>query len=442
MNTNDVNGNAMKIITIPSHSNTLSITGNENDKPLNISGYIQINGEMVPVLAKPTILVLPSIESPTEDPTIDSSAYNSDEHMSMPMDDTIEDLQSVVSDESLCLPSLKVSLSKEELTSISRMLSLLRHRFGHDLSERYRHGVMPLLATIAACFTPPTIQRISAALELTIEDIERMIRQDAKGLLEIVSVCNNTTSTSTSNSHINGSTNGIIVVCQSFQTTLKWLTSIEYYRYHDFFLDISYGHNVLCALYLKTCANKSVAIDQLWQSYSQIYGSTHLRKSSRALRLLTCHIRKIDETANIKIILPKQIGYITGLQEIYARRVGLCGIIPYEIGYLKQLRVLSMGNNHLTGQLPLSLGKLKYLQRIVLHQNNLSGEIPSELGQLGCIVNVAGNPRLEYGHDVPQYERQALIDIFIATKGQSWNTKTNWISKKPVAKWYKVSISQ
>lgn len=191
-------------------------------------------------------------------------------------------------------------------------------------------------------------------------------------------------------------------------------------------------------MYLKYCGNKSIAVEHPWQTYLQTYGPYHLRRSSRGLRTLTASIRKIDETANIKHFLPYQIGYISGLQEIYARRVGLSGTIPKEIGELCELRVLSMGNNRLTGHLPESLGQLSNLQRIVLHQNNLIGEVPQVLGEMGCIVNLAGNPRLEYGEDVTAPEREALIELFYVTKGHRWTNRTNWTTRTPVCKWYKV----
>jgi hypothetical protein len=75
------------------------------------------------------------------------------------------------------------------------------------------------------------------------------------------------------------------------------------------------------------------------------------------------------------------------------------------------------------GKLPCELGKLKNLQRIVLHQNKLSGAVPLELGMLGCIVNLAGNPHLEHGPDVPDSERAALNALYVATKGHRWTTK-------------------
>ena len=221
--------------------------------------------------------------------------------------------------------------------------------------------------------------------------------------------------------------------------TKEWAPGLQRVG-QEFWVDPAVGHNLLCALYLKYCGNKSVAMEHSWQDYLRIYGPSHLRRSSRGLRLLTEHVRKIDETSNIRTSLPRQIGYIVGLYEIYARRVGLMGRIPNEIGELKHLRVLSMGNNHLSGELPASLGRLQNMQRIVLHQNNLRGRVPSALGRLGCIVNLAGNPLLWHGEEVPVEERLALEDLYAATGGHGWVYRTNWCSDRPVAKWYKVSV--
>ena len=168
---------------------------------------------------------------------------------------------------------------------------------------------------------------------------------------------------------------------------------------------------------------------------------THLYMCSRGLRSYTHEIRKIDETAGLTSIIPHQLGYITGLQEIYARRVGLVGPLPRELGELQNLRVLSMGNNRLCGSLPASLGRLSNLQRIVLHQNQLVGHIPNQLISLGCIINLAGNSGLEYGDDVPESERLALIDLYRSTKGPTaWVKRTNWNTGQPVCHWYKVGV--
>ena len=97
-----------------------------------------------------------------------------------------------------------------------------------------------------------------------------------------------------------------------------------------------------------------------------------------------------------------------------------------------------MGNNKICGNIPASLASLKTLQRIVLHQNCLQGRIPRELERTGCIVNVAGNPLLEMGTDVPHNERAALVNLWEATKGYQWSNNTGWCSDEPVSSWYKV----
>ena len=95
-----------------------------------------------------------------------------------------------------------------------------------------------------------------------------------------------------------------------------------------------------------------------FQSYLKEHGPSHLRQASRGLRLLTSMVRKLDETAGIVGTIPRQLGFVSGLQEIYARRVGLTGRLPQELCHLSQLRVLSMGNNKLCGALPEGLGRL------------------------------------------------------------------------------------
>jgi len=267
---------------------------------------------------------------------------------------------------------------------------------------------------------------VAAALDMSASDVERVIYTDMADLLHVSVVDHK----------------AIVCLRPPLQRNVfHWLVSPAPHRVGQmFWIDPATGHNRLCALFLKCCGNKSVAVEHPWKDYLSTYGPAHLRRCSRGLRALTHQIRKIDETSNIKDHLPRQIGYITGLYEIYARRVGLRGQIPKELGQLRNLRVLSMGNNHLCGELPPSLGQLKNLQRIVLHQNNLRGSVPAVLGQLGCIVNLAGNPLLHHGPDVPAHERQALVDLYRETDGPHWQSRTYWCTDQPVAKWYKVGV--
>jgi len=95
-----------------------------------------------------------------------------------------------------------------------------------------------------------------------------------------------------------------------------------------FILHVANGHNLLCSLYLRNCGNKSIAVEHPCQAYLKTYGPAHLRQSTRGLRKFCTHIRKIDETSGIRGVLPYQLGYVVGLQELYARRVGISGVIP------------------------------------------------------------------------------------------------------------------
>lgn len=330
-------------------------------------------------------------------------------------------------------PQPGLSLESDELSSFlaiderdAQFLHVMTTMFGRNdlLFRRYED----LLAVLAAAFQPPSVYMVSTAMDISRESLLDMLTGPLSVILQYERLSEQLE---------------VIRLAPKYCGLLRWLTSTHPSRLtapHTYWIDVSIGHNLLCAMYLRFCGNKSIAVEHPWQTYLQTYGPYHLRRASRGLRYLTQHIRKIDETANIKQYLPHQIGYISGLQEIYARRVGLSGTIPREIGELRELRVLSMGNNRLTGPLPENLCQLEHLQRIVLHQNNLVGEVPASLGELGCIVNLAGNPRLEYGPDVPAVERQALVELFHVTKGHRWTNRTHWCTSKPVCKWYKVGV--
>ena len=66
--------------------------------------------------------------------------------------------------------------------------------------------------------------------------------------------------------------------------------------------------------------------------------------------------------------------------------------------------------------------------------------MPPALGRLGCIVNLAGNPHLEHGPDVPAEERAALLALYRSTGGAAWHAAHQWGSDAPVARWYKVRV--
>lgn len=281
-----------------------------------------------------------------------------------------------------------------------------------------------LLFSFLPVILPPIISRIFCLFSKTVEMVafEKLVSECLSGIL----TCN-----------------GDNVELQNPDFTIplvQWLhTQHDFSRMgSDFWIDAAEGHNIMTALYLKNCGNKSVAVEHPWQDYLRTFGPFHMRNASRGLRILTIHVRKLDETANIRGNLPRQLGYVAGLQEIYARRVGLTGWVPAELGTLVDLRVLSMGNNKLCGLLPPALGSLRNLQRIVLHQNCLEGPVPQVIGELGCIVNVAGNPLLHHGPEVPRTERMALCALFNATRGSHWHTKTHWHSSHAVSTWYKV----
>eukprot|EP00854_Cymbomonas_tetramitiformis_P000917 gene917-1432_t len=92
------------------------------------------------------------------------------------------------------------------------------------------------------------------------------------------------------------------------------------------------------------------------------------------------------------------------------------GSIPREIGDMEQLGEIYLDNNSLTGHVPRDLGSLRELQFIYLHRNRLEGEIPEDLFKLGELKvlslyeNILQGPiRLSFG-GTTSLERLELHD--------------------------------
>ncbi len=67
---------------------------------------------------------------------------------------------------------------------------------------------------------------------------------------------------------------------------------------------------------------------------------------------------------------------------------GLDGTIPKEIGNLSELEELYLGNNKLSGTLPKEIGNLKKLEQLCLEVNELSGKIPKEIKEMTALSRV------------------------------------------------------
>ena len=80
--------------------------------------------------------------------------------------------------------------------------------------------------------------------------------------------------------------------------------------------------------------------------------------------------------------IPKEIGKLINLKNLYLNSNQLTGEIPKEIGKLINLQWLRLNNNQLLGEIPKEIGKLTNLQYLRLNTNQLPGEITKELGKL------------------------------------------------------------
>jgi len=86
--------------------------------------------------------------------------------------------------------------------------------------------------------------------------------------------------------------------------------------------------------------------------------------------------------------IPKEIGNLRNLQELYLFNNQLTGGIPKEIGNLTNLIELCFEDNELTGDIPKEIGNLSNLENLDLYNNQLTGKLPKEIGNLTNLNNL------------------------------------------------------
>ncbi|KAL2334882.1 hypothetical protein Fmac_016095 [Flemingia macrophylla] len=88
-------------------------------------------------------------------------------------------------------------------------------------------------------------------------------------------------------------------------------------------------------------------------------------------------LKSIDLSSNnLEGEIPKEVGYLIGLNSLNLSRNNLRGEIPSEIGNLSSLDFLDLSRNHLWGRIPSSLTQIDGLGKLDLSHNSLFGRIP------------------------------------------------------------------
>ncbi|CAI9101259.1 OLC1v1038541C1 [Oldenlandia corymbosa var. corymbosa] len=107
--------------------------------------------------------------------------------------------------------------------------------------------------------------------------------------------------------------------------------------------------------------------------------------------------------------IPRGLGDLPMLENLFLDGCGFSGEIPDELGNLVKLCMLDLSSNNLSGEIPPSLGTLQTLKILRLDTNAFSGELPNlnSLKNLrgisirnnffsGSLPDLTGNDRLEY----------------------------------------------
>ena len=161
---------------------------------------------------------------------------------------------------------------------------------------------------------------------------------------------------------------------------------------------------------------------------------------------------------NLSGPIPPELGSISGLDTLWLSHNRLSGPIPSELGNLTELDVLWLSHNYLTSIPPASLGDLEDLAWLLIGDNRLSGPLPVSLVDVELETFGFANTDLCIPDDeafrlwldsIPwtggtdftcdaQTDRAVLEVFYNATGGPRWQTRTNWLTERPLGEWYGV----
>ena len=168
--------------------------------------------------------------------------------------------------------------------------------------------------------------------------------------------------------------------------------------------------------------------------------------------------------------IPAELESLTYLRELWLGDNNLTGELPSELSNLARLKVLDVSNAEMSGPIPAWLGELGRLRKLYLRGNQFSSPLPQSLTRITGLkrfyfgdnsglcaptdptfmawlqpIDSWGGPDCEQVKAIASAiasDREALIALYYATDGPNWSASTNWLSDKPLGKWYRVGTDE
>ncbi|XP_059630664.1 LRR receptor-like serine/threonine-protein kinase EFR isoform X2 [Cornus florida] len=130
----------------------------------------------------------------------------------------------------------------------------------------------------------------------------------------------------------------------------------------------------------------------LWPNLERLYLSFNHFRGQIPSSISQCReLRTLSLSTNYGFegTIPRDIGKLQKLEDIYLGRNKITGTIPHSLGNISSLLLLAMENNYIQGEMPPELGQLSSLMALNFGDNQLTGVIPQQIFNISSLQSIS-----------------------------------------------------
>ena len=166
-----------------------------------------------------------------------------------------------------------------------------------------------------------------------------------------------------------------------------------------------------------------------WNTINTTATKESVNETWEGLRIVDGHIRRINLSENnLDGMLPKEIGRLKFVTNLYMGGNKLRGTIPDSIGQMTNLYQIQMYRNQLSGSLPATLARLPKIGDINFSGNQLTGALPLAYDSISTLEVLALEDNNLEGNLPKLTQSTSILNLYLRNNNFSGELPIEWFS--------------